>query len=128
MDTAFLRTMMTYFELFCQYFPPPHWAYVRGDVWALTMSGTTRKCMTNIVCMCVFVDRHLARGKRIVAQALWDWRGVRQWLVPRPGASVGRPVAMLRALWAAVDTPRPLSPPALTAASPSHSASSVCGG
>jgi len=71
---------VAYLELLHQQFPAQHFAYFRGDVWALAMWGTTRQCMTNITRTWVFVDRHLASWKRLLAELQWDLKGsARHW-------------------------------------------------
>jgi hypothetical protein len=60
METDFPMRMLLLLEGFRQHFPTRRFADFRGDIWALAMLGTTRKCMTHIARTWVFVERHLA--------------------------------------------------------------------
>jgi DDE superfamily endonuclease len=104
MDTYVRATIVAYLELFRQHVPAQHFAYFRGDVWALAMLGTTRKCRTNIARTCVFVERHLASWERFLAESQWDLRGVSQTLVSHLVQQLGPSVYLWDALLAAVDT------------------------
>jgi hypothetical protein len=104
MDTYFPTTILLLLEGFRQYFPAQHFAYFRGYVWALAMLGTTRKCMTNVVRTCVFVERHLASWERFLAESQWDLRGVSQALVTQLLQQLGARLELWDALLAAVDT------------------------
>jgi len=104
MDTYFPTTILLWLEGFRQHFPAQHCAYLRGYVWALAMLGTTRKCMTKMARSCVFVDRHLARWERVLAESHGDLRGVSQTLVARRLQQLGSRLYLWDALLAAVDT------------------------
>jgi hypothetical protein len=41
--------MMAYLEFLRQHVNAQHFTYTHGNVWALAMLSTTRKCMTNIL-------------------------------------------------------------------------------
>jgi hypothetical protein len=104
MDTYVPTTILLLLEGFRQHFPARHFAYFQGDVWALAMLGPTRKGMTNIARTCVFVERHLARWERFLAEAQWDLRGVSQTVVTQLLQQLGRRRDLWEALLAAVDT------------------------
>jgi DDE superfamily endonuclease len=104
MDTYFPTTILRLLEGFRQHFPARHFAYFQGYVWALAMLGTTRKCMTNIARICVFVERHLASWERFLAEAHWDLRGVSQTVVTQLLQQLGSRLYLWEALLAAVDT------------------------
>jgi len=104
MDTDCPATIGASLELFRQHFPAQHFAYFRGDVWALAMLGTTRKCMTNIARTWVFVERQLARWERFPAESQGDQRGVSQTLVRHLIQPLGPSVYRWDAVLAAVDT------------------------
>jgi DDE superfamily endonuclease len=103
-DTYFPTTILHLLEGFRQHFPARHFAYFEGYVWALAMLGTTRKCMTNIARICVFVERHLASWERFLAEAQWDLRGVSQTVVTQLLQQLGSRLYLWEALLAAVDT------------------------
>jgi hypothetical protein len=104
METYFPATIVAYLELFRQHVPAQPFASFRGDVWAVAMLGTTRKCMTNIARTCVFVDRHLASWERFLAESQGDLRGVSQTLVSHLVQPLGPSVYLWDAWLAAVDT------------------------
>jgi hypothetical protein len=104
MDTYFPTTIGLLLEGFRPYVPAQHLAYFRGDIWALAMLGTTRKCMTNVARTCVFVERHLASWERFLAESQWDLRGVSQALVTHLLQQLGGRLYLWDALLAAVDT------------------------
>jgi hypothetical protein len=52
-----------------------HFGYFRGSIWALAILDTTRKCMTDIVRIYVFVERHLASWERFLVEYHGEWRG-----------------------------------------------------
>jgi hypothetical protein len=104
MDTYFPTSILTLLEVFRQHFPAQHFAYFRGYIWALAMLGTTRKCMTNIARICVFVDRHLASWERFLAESQWNLRGVSQTLVTQLVQQLGARLDLWDAWLAAVDT------------------------
>jgi hypothetical protein len=104
MDTYVPTTILRLLEGFRQHFPARHLAYFQGDVWALAMLGTTRKCMTDIARSCVFVERHLASWERFLAEYHWDVRGVSRHVVHLLLQELGSQVHLCGALLAAVDT------------------------
>jgi hypothetical protein len=96
--------MLLWWDGFRQHFPAQHFAYVRGDVWALARRGTTRTCLTNMARSGVVVARHRASWERFLAESHGDRRGVRQTLVARRLQQLGSRLYLWDALWAAVDT------------------------
>lgn len=81
LETYVPTTSLLWLEGFRQHVSAQHFAYVRGDVWALALLGTTRQCLTHIARSGVFVDRPLASWERVLAEFHGDLRGVSQTLV-----------------------------------------------
>jgi hypothetical protein len=104
METYFPLSILLLLEEFRQPFPARHFAYFRGDIWALAILGTMRTCLMNMAQTCVFVERHLASGKRFLAESLWDLRGEGQTRVAQVLESQGHRLSLWEGLWAAVDT------------------------
>jgi hypothetical protein len=104
METYFPTSILLLLEGFRQRFPARHFAYFRGDLWALAMLGITRKCITHIARTCVFVERHLASCERFLAESHWDLRGGSQTLVAQVLEQQSDRLSLWDALWAAVAT------------------------
>jgi hypothetical protein len=104
MDTYFPSPILLWLEGLRQHVPAQHFAYFRGDVWALALLGTTRTCMTHMARSCVGVDRHLGSWERFLAESHGDLCGVSQTRVARLLQPLGSRLSLWDALLAAVDT------------------------
>jgi hypothetical protein len=104
MDPSFPTSLLLRVEAFRQDLPAQHFAYCRGDIWALVRLGPTRQGMTNVARTWVFVARHWARGERVRAAAQWELRGGSQTLVTQLLQQRGDRLYRWDALLVAVDT------------------------
>ncbi len=66
--------------------------------------GQTRKCATNMVRVCFFVDRHVSSWERFLSQSQWDLTAVRQGLVSLIQQKLGNRLWSCGAYLAWVDT------------------------
>ena len=81
MDALFPAVITGYLELFAPVFRANNFIYFRGFVMAMMLLGQTRKCVTNVVRVCFFLNRHISRWERFLSHAQWDMGKIQRLLV-----------------------------------------------